>query len=198
MGYLDEGYCVKWAAGSVAPRPPMNISLWANEELDKLGESFERVVAALDIADEAYHTITDTPMKELQADSEEIGDLVTRARDEWRHVTSYNLDFSKLPDAIDLDEVAWPGTDKVVFVPLIGHKLQVTLSRTWIANGEPSGDEIYWSLASSRGKFVAFIDCSTCDDVGPDLGVTRPDAVFSQLLRGDELSIPDLIVDLKR
>ena len=52
------------------------------------------------LAEQAYHAITDTPIKQLQTESsaQQVGDLVTAVRDKYRQWQSYGSYSIPLPD----------------------------------------------------------------------------------------------------
>ena len=62
--------------------PSQHYATWQSQ----LPHGFKMQIELAQITEKAYHKITDTPIKELQTDlgAQQVGDLVTAARDKYR------------------------------------------------------------------------------------------------------------------
>jgi len=169
-------------------RPP-NAPTWIPTQASTQGEPRDLIVQAFDEADFVYTTIADTPIKDLEVRSEEIGARVTRARDLWRRAMSYDLSAIHFQCGVAYEsfEPEFPVGSKV-FVPIEGHRVRYEVRN--------AGGSVSVHVASSRGKTVANMPCSDSPRSDTDFGVH--DGPFGEILASDGVSIPDLILNIKR
>lgn len=66
----------------------------------QLPDGFKVQIELAQLAEKTYHTITDTPIKQLQTESgaQQLGDLITSTRDKYRQWKSYGEYYVPLPD----------------------------------------------------------------------------------------------------
>jgi hypothetical protein len=172
-------------------------------EVAQVPEPWTQVLAALDEADAVYHLIADTPIKELEARSEEIGERVTRARDAWRRAKSYDL--TKVRFRCTIWAYLGPEGEsrEAISVPLPGHRVAFEAD---LSGGMMNGGYLMRpTIMSSRGKPVARLYCRrdllngndfSQQPKSDDLDVSA--LAFGPILSTDDVSIPDLIVNIKR
>lgn len=153
---------------------------------------FEQQIEVSYVANNVYHEIADTPIKELQteAGAQRIGHLVTNARDKYRHWQSYgSYVVPRHPHGIGGVNYA-SGLEYIQGEPgKQGNALEFVMNLGLMDGSQPS---IEGTIKSSRGKVI----------FGGRAGDERNWHLyppFDDILRGDRVAnIPNLIGRIKR
>ncbi len=88
-----------FSACASTPVPKIPASRRFAEWNAHLPDGFKVQIELAQLAERAYHTITDTPIKQLQTESgaQQLGDLITSVRDKYRQWKSYGEYYVPLP-----------------------------------------------------------------------------------------------------
>lgn len=170
-----------------SPPKPMPVKEWIWQFPDGLVAQ----LSAAEASANAYHLISDTSIEELQTDAgaHRIGEMVTEARDKYRHWKSYGF-YQFPPTQVILNE-GWSGVDELV---------------DWRSpnNGEFIWNDLKCYFSGKFGRSPSYISTSRGQLIfsgSPGIPPTQwtLHEPFASILMGDRISdIPALIGEIKR